>query len=164
MTGFSSIPATAASAGWVMCYFTENPHNYDLHLAYSTDALHWTELNDGDPVAHPTLGYEGLRDPFILKKQDGTFVVMATNMHGTNFTQTSPAIHIWDSTDLITFSNYHLVQMNSSNMHAWAPKAFYDSGRGQYAILWSGNTDRNRIYVNYTTDFINVGRYPAGLL
>jgi hypothetical protein len=150
-------PARAATPGWIMAYFTENPNNYDLHIAYSTDALHWTALNSGNPVAHPTLGYQGLRDPFILRKQDGTFVVMATNMNGTNFTQTSPAIHIWDSADLTAFSNYRLVRMTATNMHAWAPEAFWDAGRGQYAILWSGNTDRNRIYVNYTTDFINMG-------
>ncbi|MDP4179715.1 MAG: AbfB domain-containing protein [Bacillota bacterium] len=28
--------------------------------------------------------------------------------------------------------------------------------KGQYAIIWSGNTDRNRIYVSYTSDFVNV--------
>jgi hypothetical protein len=153
-----SFSTTAASAGWIMCYFTENPNNYDLHLAYSTDALHWTALNNGAAVAHPTSGKQGLRDPFILKKQDGTFVVMATDMNGTDFVNgTSPYIHIWDSADLCTFSNYRWVRMTSTNMHAWAPEAFYDSSRGQYAILWSGNSNYNKIYVNYTTDFRNVG-------
>ncbi|QGH36194.1 alpha-L-arabinofuranosidase [Gracilibacillus salitolerans] len=43
--------------------------------------------------------------------------------------------------------------MNDSGMHSWAPEVFYDDERDKYGIYWSGNTDRNRIYVNYTDDF-----------
>jgi len=38
-------------------------------------------------------------------------------------------------------------------MHAWAPEVFYDYDKNRYGIIWSGNTDYNRTYVNYTTDF-----------
>ncbi len=146
---------------YVMGYFTESPQqlgaNYGLHLAYSTDALNWTPLNNNQPVMTPNVGVAGLRDPFIFRKQDGTFVILATNMAGTNFSDSSEYIHAWDSTDLITFSNERLLRLNTTGMHTWAPEAFYDASRGQYGIIWSGNTDRNRIYVNYTTDFMSVG-------
>ena len=33
-------------------------------------------LNQNNPVVTPTGGTGGLRDPFILRKQDGTFVVL----------------------------------------------------------------------------------------
>ena len=155
---FAADPYTA----YVMGYFTESPdgtqNRFALHLAYSTDGLNWAPLNQNKPVVTPTLGYGALRDPFIFRKQDGTFVVMATNMIGQDMAANlSKSIHVWDSPDLRTFNNGRLLQVNnSSTMHAWAPEAFWDASRGKYAILWSGNTDYNRIYVSYTTDFKTV--------
>ena len=79
----------ATYSGYAMVYFTESPSmtaaDYNLHLAVSSDGLNWTPLNQNNPVATPTLGSTGLRDPFILRKQDGTFVVMATDLKGTDW-------------------------------------------------------------------------------
>lgn len=161
-TGLTS----AADEAYVMGYFTESPNQsearFALHLAYSYDGLNYVPLNQNNPVVTPTQGEQGLRDPFILRKQDGTFVIIATNMKGLDFAgNKSKYIHVWDSTDgLRTFSNYRLLQVNnSSTMHAWAPEAFWDAGRGKYAIVWAGNTDRNRLYVSYTSDFRTVTDY-----
>ncbi|MES2263269.1 MAG: glycoside hydrolase family 43 protein [Pseudomonadota bacterium] len=149
-------------AGYVMGYFTESPqgtgNDYGLHIAHSTDALHWTPLNNNKAVVYPKLGYTGLRDPFIFRKNDGSFVVMATNMTGTDFAgSNSEYIHVWDSADLRTFTNERLVRMNTSGMHTWAPEAFYDATRGKYGVFWSGNatSSYHQIFVNYTTDFIH---------
>ncbi len=83
------VSAADTYAGYVMGYFKESPdgsqNTFALHLAYSSDGLNWTPLNQNNPVVTPTLGEKGLRDPFILRKQDGTFVVMATNMNGQDF-------------------------------------------------------------------------------
>lgn len=154
---------SGSDAAYVMGYFTESPNyseaRYALHLAYSYDGLNYVPLNQNNPVATPTQGALGLRDPFILRKQDGTFVVIATNMKGIDMAgNLSKTIHVWDSTDgLRTFSNYRMLQVNNSTtMHAWAPEAFWDAGKSQYAIVWAGNTDRNRLYVSYTTDFKTV--------
>lgn len=148
-------------AGYVMGYFTESPqsqgNDYGLHLAYSGDGLNWTPLNNNNAVLYPRLGFLGLRDPFIFRKNDGTFVVMATNMVGTDFANSSNEyIHVWDSPDLRTFSNERLARLNTIGQHAWAPEAFYDPARGKYGVIWSGNTNPGHmIYVNYTTDFVN---------
>lgn len=149
-------------SAYVMGYFTESPdgsqNRFALHLAYSTNGLDWTPLNQNKPVLTPTLGFGALRDPFILRKQDGSFAVMATNMIGQDMAANlSKSILVWDSPDLRTFNNARLLQVNnSSTMHAWAPEAFWDASRGQYAVLWSGNTNYNRIYVSYTSDFRTV--------
>ena len=153
----------AADEAYVMGYFTENPGygeaQYSLHLAYSYDGLNYIPLNQNEPVAIPTLGSKGLRDPFILRKQDGNFVVLGTNMIGINMgANRSQFLHCWDSNDgLRTFINYRALKVNNTTtMHAWAPEAFWDPGRKQYAVIWAGNTDRNRLYVSYTADFITV--------
>jgi hypothetical protein len=152
----------AAFSGYVMAYFTESPSgtgsNYGLHLAVSPDSLNWTPLNQNNPVVTPTLGTLGLRDPFILRKQDGTFEVIATDLKGTDFSLQNQFIHVWDSTDLRTFTGYRRVKLHSMPTHSWAPEAFWDASRNQYAIIYSANNGtRDVIMVNYTTDFLNVG-------
>ena len=156
--GAASPAAAATYAGYAMAYFTESPNmsaaNYGLHLAVSADGLNWTPLNQNNPVATPTAGTLGLRDPYILRKQDGTFEVLATDLNGTDWSQNSQYIHVWDSTDLRTFSNYRRLKLHSLATHSWAPEAFWDASRGQYAIIYSAvSGGRNVIMVDYTTNF-----------
>ena len=154
-------PAEAATtyAGYAMAYFTESPSmtaaNYGLHLAVSSDGLNWTPLNQNNPIATPTLGSGGLRDPFILRKQDGAFVVLATDLKGTDWSYQSQYLHVWDSTDLVTLRNYRLLKVHSLATHAWAPEAYWDAARGQYAVIYSAVTGgHNVLMVNHTTDFV----------
>ncbi|MEU9735383.1 glycoside hydrolase family 43 protein [Streptomyces sp. NPDC048002] len=152
--------AHAADSAYVMAYFTESTTmleaNYGLHLAVSTDGLRWTPLNQNAPVVTPTGGAGGLRDPFVLRKQDGTFVVLATDLSGTDWSRTSVYIHVWDSADLRTFTGYRLLKLHDmTTTHSWAPEAYWDAGRGQYGILYSSvnSSGHNVIMVSYTTDF-----------
>lgn len=151
-------PAVAANTAYLMTYFTESPNmvgaDYGLHLAVSRDGLNWAPLNQGNPVVTPTAGELGLRDPFILRKQDGTFVVVATDLRGTDFTRTSQFLHVWDSTNLTSFSGYRRIQMHTfTGTHTWAPTAFWDAARGQYGIVYSANRDGDVFMINYTSDF-----------
>ncbi|MFY1583822.1 glycoside hydrolase family 43 protein [Micromonospora sp. WMMD734] len=163
LAGATLLRPTAASAapgdGYVMAYFTESPNmtaaNYGLHLAVSTDGLNWTPLNQNRPVATPTLGSRGLRDPFVLRRQNGGFVVLATDLNGTDWNYQSQYLHVWDSVDLRTFTGYRLLKVHSLATHAWAPEAYWDPGRGQYAVVYSAVTGgRNVLMVNYTADFV----------
>ena len=155
-----SAPASAATyAGYAMAYFTESPTmaaaSYNLHLAVSSDGLNWTPLNQNRPVADPAAGSGGLRDPFLLRKQDGTFVVLATDLNGTDWAYQSQYLHVWDSADLRTFRNYRLLKVHSLATHAWAPEAVWDPARGQYAIVYSAVVGgRNVLMVSWTGDFV----------
>ena len=145
--------------GYVMTYFTETPthdgDDYGLHLAVSGDGLNWTPLNQGKAVVTPTLGARGLRDPSVLRKQDGTFVVLATDAKDPA-APGSQYVHVWDSPDLRTFT-YHRLRLHSMNTHARAPEAFWDPVRGQYGILYSAQQrGRESVFVDYTPDFRQV--------
>src|ERR687891_1485597 len=112
-----------------MAYFTESTTmleaDYGLHLAVSKDGLRWMPLNQNNPVVTPTGGAGGLRDPFVLRKQDGTFVVLATDLKGTDWNRDSVYIHVWDSADLRTFTGYRLLKLHDmTNTHSWAPEAY----------------------------------------
>lgn len=160
---------TDPTVAWVLSYFgnDQDLQSDSLHLAYSIDGRRWVELNSGKPIYQLSgWGTNHIRDPFILRLRDGTFVYLATDwtlaQNDSNYwNRPSGKLFMADSKDLITFTNPRLVTVttlkgpNSSQMHAWAPEAFYDPEKGAYAILWSGNdtTGRNRIYVSYTTDF-----------
>ncbi|MEW2045549.1 glycoside hydrolase family 43 protein [Streptomyces sp. NPDC005476] len=153
--------ARAADSAYVMSYFTETTSlgagsDYGLHLAVSTDGLQWMPLNQNNPVVTPTEGALGLRDPFILRKQDGTFVVLATDLKGTDWSYVSQYVHVWNSTDLRTFTGYHRLKLHDMNTHCWAPEAFWDAGRGQYALIYSAvnASGHNVIMANYTSDFV----------
>lgn len=163
------------SVAWVMTYFGPNQDlpNDSLHLAFSTDGLHWTGLNDGKPVYQaPTAigGVDGsghIRDPFVLRKNDGKFVYIATDwtlaVNDSNYwRRPSSRIFVADSDDLITFTNPRFLNLAPSGLggnttpHAWAPEAYYDASKRSYAIVWTGDADRNRTYVSYTQDFVNL--------
>jgi hypothetical protein len=155
-----TLPASAANTAYAFAYFKETPNesgdSYALHLAVSTDGLNWTPLNQNNPVATPTAGTLGLRDPFILRKQDGTFVVLATDLKGRIFNLNNQYLHVWDSTDLTSFTGYRRVRMHGLNTHTWAPTAFWDAARGQYGIVYSANNGTDVFMVNYTSDFRTV--------
>ncbi|GID30911.1 glycoside hydrolase family 43 protein [Paractinoplanes brasiliensis] len=149
----------ATYTGYAMAYFTESPTmaaaGYNLYLAVSSDGLNWTPLNQNNPVADPTQGSGGLRDPFILRKQDGTFVVIATDLNGTDWAYQSQYLHVWDSADLRSFRNYRLLKVHSLATHAWAPEAVWDPARGRYAVVYSAVVGgHNVLMVSYTSDFV----------
>lgn len=152
--------ASAANTAYVMAYFTESPQmqaaNYGLHLAVSTDGLTWSPLNQNNPVVTPTAGTLGLRDPFVFRRQDGTFVVLATDLNGTDFSQNNQFLHVWDSVNLTAFTGYRRIRMHTLTTHTWAPTAFWDAARGQYGIVYSANNGRDVFLVNYTSDFRTV--------
>lgn len=153
--------ARAADSAYVFAYFTETPNrngsNYGLHLAVSTDGLNWSPLNQNNPVVTPTAGTLGLRDPFVLRKQDGTFVVLATDLNGTDFSQNNQYLHVWDSADLTSFTGYRRIRMHGLATHTWAPTAFWDAARGQYGIVYSASNGADVFMINYTADFRTVG-------
>ncbi|MFY1661431.1 glycoside hydrolase family 43 protein [Micromonospora sp. WMMD1274] len=161
VTGLPSV-AWAANTAYAMAYFTETPNfqgaDYGLHLAVSRDGLNWTPLNQNNPVVTPTQGQMGLRDPFVFRKRDGRFVILATDLKGTNFGLNSQYLHVWDSTDLTALTGYRRIRMHTlPNSHTWAPTAFWDAGRGQYGIVYSCNSGGDVLMVNYTSDFVTVG-------
>jgi hypothetical protein len=152
--------ALAANAAYVFGYFKETPNqsgdSYALHLAVSTDGLNWRPLNQNNPVVTPTAGTLGLRDPFILRKQDGTFVVLATDLRGRIFNQNNQYLHVWDSADLRSFTGYRRIRMHNLATHTWAPTVFWVASRNQYAIVYSAYNGADVFMVNYTTDFRTV--------
>ncbi|KUO09156.1 family 43 glycosylhydrolase [Streptomyces sp. DSM 15324] len=169
------LPAKEALKGYMFSYFTgegtANGEQLYAALSKGDDPLHWRELNDGQPVLTSTLGEQGLRDPFIIRSPEGDkFYQIATDLriYGNGDWDAaqrtgSKSIMVWESTDLVHWTNQRLVKVSPDSAgNTWAPEAYYDSTLGEYVVFWasklydnaahSGDTYNRMMYAT-TRDF-----------
>ncbi len=171
------LPAPQALKGYMFSYFTgegtSNGEQVYFGLSRGNDALQWRELNNGNPVLTSTLGERGLRDPFIIRSPEGDkFYQIATDLrifggNGWDAAQRtgSKSIMVWESTDLVNWTNQRLVKVSPDTAgNTWAPEAYYDEGLGAYVVFWAskiyadddpnhtGNTYNKMLYA-ITRDF-----------
>ncbi len=129
-----------------------------LHLAVSSDGLNWKALNGNNPVLEGTLPGGSMRDPFLLRSEDGLFHLLATNgwnSSGILHTQSADLIHWQEQTVLPVMAEVPGVR------NCWAPEGFYDPEKGIYRILWSSSVAQSaanedwdhRIWGAATKDF-----------
>ncbi len=163
-------PANTDSAytDYLMVYFTGNGRGQEqIYFAISEDGLNWKNTNGGQAVLKSNVGECGVRDPYIFRTQEGKFIIIATDLciasNGDWWraqSAGSKCIVIWESDDLVNWSEPRLVKVNSDDAGCtWAPEAFYDEEHGDYIVFWasrvaSKNFDYQRIYYVRTKDFV----------
>jgi hypothetical protein len=137
-------------AGYLLSYFGGDPYSESVHLATSTDGLRWTALNANQGLGFATTGTRSVRDPYVFRKQDGTFGAVATQGWDTD------SIYVWSSPDLTSFGEPRLARVNTFSNRAWAPQVIWNPVARNYLVYWSGNVNGgpNRTYYNTTTDFV----------
>ncbi|WP_149823887.1 family 43 glycosylhydrolase [Streptomyces tailanensis] len=169
------LPKKEALKGYMFSYFTGEgtSDGEQLYFALSkgNDPLKWRELNDGKPVLTSTLGEKGLRDPFIIRSPEGDkFYQIATDLRiygngdwDRSQRTGSKSIMVWESTDLVNWTNQRLVKVSPDSAgNTWAPEAYYDEKLGEYVVFWasklydneahSGDTYNRMMYAT-TRDF-----------
>ncbi len=166
-------PVLAAPAGYLFVTFGGQPNELSeqVYFSASRDGRKWTVLNNGDPVLVSDIGQKGARDPYILRSHDGKkFFIIATDlsMHhlrdwGRAVREGSKSIVIWESTDLVNWSEPRLVEVAPDDAGCtWAPEAIYDEETGDYLVFWASTTGRDgfrkqRIWAARTKDFKTFG-------
>ena len=165
----AAAPSEPTSA-YLMVHFTgESARGEQIYFSVSEDGLHWTELNNGEPVLVSTLGDKGVRDPSIIRSPDGKkFYLLATDLRianrkgwGAARFHGSTSLVFWESTDLVNWSAPWMVDVASAIPEAgcaWAPEAIYDDSTGDYFVYWTTLSPRDgvnegRIYYARTKDF-----------
>jgi hypothetical protein len=164
--GTASAPA---KGGFLFTTFKgeTTPKTEQIYFGLSPDGLHWDALNNGNPVLVSEIGEKGVRDPYLLRTDDGKkFIILATdlsinlNNNWTRATHTgSKSIVIWESEDLVKWSVPRLVQVAADDAGCtWAPEAIYDEATRDYLVYWASTTGRDnygkqRIWSARTTDF-----------
>ncbi len=144
------------------------PEVEQVHFAVSKDGLHWEALNGGKPIMEQTEGEEGgIRDPFIYRKPDGTFIILATDLclfkHWERgwepvINNGSKDIIIWESPDLVNWSGPRRLTIDLPGLGCvWAPEVFFDETRQKSLLIWSSKLageEFMKVYAAYTDDFI----------
>jgi hypothetical protein len=149
-TPTSAAQESAQYEGYLFTYFTgegsSDGEQIYFALSRGNDPLRWRELNGANPVLTSTTGERGMRDPFIIRSQDGgTFYQIATDLriygngdwdraqrHG------SKSIVVSESRDLVNWSTPRLEQVSPDTAgNTWAPEAFYDDALGAYVVFWA---------------------------
>lgn len=119
---------------YLFSYFVDNGQD-GLHLAYSTDGLKWTALNDGKSYLTPTIGKDKLmRDPYILQGTDGLFHMVWTSGWWDKYIgyASSPDLKNWSEQKTIPVMEHEPTAKNS-----WAPEMVFDAEKKEYIIFWA---------------------------
>jgi hypothetical protein len=142
-----------AQGGWIFAYFKE-PANQGIYFAFSSDGLHYTPLNDGQPWVATTQPGELMRDVFITRGPDGIFQAVWTWGWKGN------ALGYASSPDLVHWSEHHKIPIMAGfpeTNNVWAPETYWDEAKHQWLVIWSssmkGSEDGNHIWYSMTPDF-----------
>jgi GH43 family beta-xylosidase len=119
-----------------------------LHLATSVEGIAYTAVNNGRGVLYPTLGAVKFGAPTHFRHPDGSFGLVATE------NGTGSRIYIYDSADLISYTNERLVRFTTATHSAARVAVAYDNGIGAYRLTYV-NTADGLAYEVTTADFIS---------
>ncbi|MFV0365807.1 MAG: family 43 glycosylhydrolase [Mangrovibacterium sp.] len=134
-------------SGYLFSYFEASGKDSEaIRFAVSEDAVHWTALNNNRPVIDSKSISQtgGVRDPHILRGEDGCFYMVATDMAThKNGWGSNPGMVLMKSNDLINWTHSildfpTLFPKTFANVkYVWAPQTIYDAKKKKYMIYFS---------------------------
>lgn len=169
-------PEAPEYAGYLFAYFTGNgPGEEQICYAVSHDGYHYRALNDNEPVIDSKTISEsgGVRDPHILRGQDGQFYMVVTDLYVPDMGWQNTAMVLLKSSDLVNWTHTVIdipktYPENFGNVNrVWAPQTIYDADADKYMLYWSmrHNEDADIIYYAYANaDFTGLESEPQQLL
>ncbi len=152
-------PATDKFAAYLFVYFTGNDKSEEaIRFALSNDGYRFRSLNHNQPVINSAdiSSTGGVRDPHILRGNDGNFYMVVTDMISAKGWNSNRAMVLLKSPDLINWTS-SVVNLqkrflgNDSLLRVWAPQTIYDTRAGKYMIYFSmkHGADPDKIYYAY---------------
>ncbi|KAK8069985.1 glycoside hydrolase family 43 protein [Apiospora phragmitis] len=157
--------ADSRLAGYLGAFFLgADPYVY-FYQSNGNDATSFRALNRGQPVIRPARGTGGVRDPAIVQgggEEEGRkWYIVGTdlNIGRTDWDAAQRAgsrgIFVWESTDLVNWSNERLVVVEDSTAGmVWAPEALWDASQ-VLSVRHQTHWDPSSIRIRYahTRDF-----------
>lgn len=155
--------------GYLYAYFRSIRPGKDMqqiYFAVSKDGLHFTPLNNNQPILYSQMGTKAVRDPHLVRSEiDGKFYLLATDLDVNRnrwreyMMRGSKHIMVWTSEDLVHWSEQSMPKLVDEHIGCvWAPKVCYDEKAGDYAVFFSGSeagTTILKIFCCRTKDFIS---------
>ena len=142
----SLLPAAAQDfTKYLFVYFPSND-NENVYYALSDNGYDYTPMNDGQMIvsADTVALKKGVRDPHILRGEDGWFYMVLTDMRCSEGWESNRGIVMMRSRDLVnwTHSTVHFPDKYPGTMYAkvtrvWAPETIWDPQAGKYMVYFS---------------------------
>ena len=151
------------AAGYLFAYFEgggDQKLMEQLRFAVSEDAQNWYALNGNRPIiASDSISESGgIRDPHILRGEDGCYYIVATDMHTYDPKQgwgSNPGIVLLKSKDLVNWTHAKINLSKDWSGHfgdaywVWAPQTIYDRKAGKYMIYFTLQRNDRKTLITY---------------
>lgn len=133
-------------SAYLFTYFTGNaPEEEQIRFAVSRDGFNYYALNNNEPViSSDTIAYKaGVRDPHILRGEDGYFYMVVTDMRSEEGWTSNRGLILLRSKNLTdwTHSAIHFPTTWGATfgnvLRVWAPQTIYDREAGKYMVYFS---------------------------
>lgn len=164
---------------YLFTYFTGNaPEEEQICYAISHDGYNYTPLNNGEPIiGSDTISIKkGVRDPHILRGEDGYFYMVVTDMRSSQGWASNRGIVLMRSKDLVNWAHHtvNFPEKYAGTMFAhvtrvWAPQTIYDKEAKKYMVYFSiltddGSCPYDKVYWAYANeDFSDLEGEPQVL-
>ncbi len=151
------------AAGYLFAYFEGGGDQNlmeQLRFAVSEDAQNWYALNGNRPIiASDSISESGgIRDPHILRGEDGCYYIVATDMHTYDPKQgwgANPGIVLLKSQDLVNWTHAKINLSKDWSEHfsdafwVWAPQTIYDRKARKYMIYFTLQRNDRKTLITY---------------
>lgn len=158
----NSKPSTPFT-GYLFAYFEgrgDTKLMEQLRFAVSEDAQNWYALNDNRPIiASDSISESGgIRDPHILRGEEGNYYIVATDMYTYDPKQgwgSNPGIVMLKSTDLVNWTHAKINLSRDWSEHfsdafwVWAPQTIYDRKAKKYMIYFTLQRSDRKTLITY---------------
>ena len=164
---------------YLFVYFTGNaPEKEQVCYAVSDDGFNYSPLNNGLPIigSDTIARAKGVRDPHILRCDDGWFRMTVTDMRCRQGWDSNRGIVLLRSRDMVHWEHHtvHFPERFAGTPFAhvtrvWAPQTFFDQHTGRYLVYFSllssdGTIPYDRVYWCYAnSDFTDLEGVPQVL-
>lgn len=174
MSGATARIPEGNNSAYLFVYFTGNSGDQEaIRFALSPDGLNYRALNGNKPViSSDTIAQmKAVRDPHILRGQDGCFYMVVTDMKSANGWNSNHGMVLLKSNDLLNWTHSAVdiaavfPEFSTVN-RVWAPQTIWDQQAGKYMIYWSmrSGSDPDVIYYSYAnSDFTALETTPKVL-
>ncbi len=165
MPGVLRAAAAEEMTAYLFTYFTGNaPKEEQIRFSISRDGLNYYALNNDRPViSSDTIAIKGgVRDPHILRGEDGYFYMVVTDMISSEGWASNRGLVLLRSKNLVdwTHSAIHFPTTWGTKFgnvtRVWAPQTIYDREAGKYlvyfSILTSERGDYDKTYYCYANE------------
>ena len=162
---------------YLFAFFPSNSDE-NIYFAVGDDGYNYTTINNDQPVfrASGNTVMGGLRDPHILRGEDGNFYMVATDMRSALGWSSNRGMVLMKSGDLIhwTCSQVHFPTKYAGTYlenvtRVWAPETIFDHKTGKYMVYFSiltndGTVTYDKVFYAYAnSDFSDLEGEPVYL-